>query len=373
MKPVLENIFITVSRRTMTSAPASWTAAALCRFGNNRHATKSGRGLPQSKTLRSLDGFSLLLAVFVSIVLAGCSKPAADKPADAPEKAAAPTKAGVTIDVETQARLGLKMEAPVSAEWQPQLRAAGRVVDPLLFTAAAADYETARAGTEASRNELERTQKLAAQNNASPRALETAQAMAAHDLLALKSARSKFTSEWGVHLAARTNLVAFGENLQTDDTSLVKLSLPVGTFPHPPPTSATVSFFNDETNRIAADFADDLGIDPATQVETLLFLVNKKLPPSAAVTGLLKTSDEPVAGVVVPPSAVLRHEGKGWIYVQTETNQFVRTEIPLDRLMDNGWFVSENLAATNLIVISGAQTILSAELSGGGFLTGARD
>ena len=199
------------------------------------------------------------------------------------------------------------------------------------------------------------------------------QAAAAHDLLAFKSARAKFTGEWGVHMAAQTNLTAFAEKLQADDISLVRLSLPVGTFPHPLPPTAAVYFFNDETTSIAADFADDLGIDPATQVQTLLFSVNKKLPPSAAVTGFLKTSGATVSGVVVPASAILRHEGKGWAYVQTATNQFERVEIPLDRLVENGWFVSENLSATNRVVVRGAQTVLSAELSGGGFNTGARD
>jgi hypothetical protein len=51
----------------------------------------------------------------------------------------------------------------------------------------------------------------------------------------------------------------------------------------------------------------------------------------------------------------------------------LRKEISLDRLTDNGWFVSENLSATNRVVVTGAQTVLSAELSGGGFNTGQRD
>jgi hypothetical protein len=314
---------------------------------------------------------SALAIIFSIALLAGCSKPAADQPAAAPEKAEA--KPGVTIDAETQARIGLKIETPVPAQWQPQLRATGRVADPLAFTIAAAEYEAARSLAEVSRSELERTQKLAGQDNASPRTLEAAQAAAARDALALNSARAKFAGDWGVQLAAQTNLIAFAGKLQADDIALVKLSLPPGTFPNPLPSSATVCFFNDETNFVAADFADDLGIDPATQVQTLLFSVNKKMPPSISVTAQLKISGEPVSGVVVPASAILRHEGKGWVYVQTETNQFVRTEIPLDRLADNGWFVSENLSATNRIVVTGAQTILSAELSGGGFNTGTRD
>ena len=306
-----------------------------------------------------------LMAFFV-IGLMGC-KPAAEAPAAAPEKA------GVTIDAETQTRIGLKIETPVATQWQPEIHAVGRVVDPLLFAAAAADYEAARATAKASQSELERMQKLAAGDNASPRALETAQAAAAHDAMAFKSAQAKFTADWGVHLAAQTNLDVYATQLQAGDNSLIKLSLPAGTFPNPLPSSAVILLSERESDQLVADFADDLAIDPATQVQTLLFSVDKKMPPSLAVTGQLKIAGEPVAGVVVPADAVLRHEGKGWVYVQTETNQFARVEVALDRLTGNGWFVTENLSATNRIVTAGAQTILSAELSGGGFNTGQRD
>ena len=314
---------------------------------------------------------NLVFALALAAAVAGCSKSDGDKSADVPEKTEA--KAGVTIDAETQERIGLKLEAPAAAEWQPEIRAVGRVVDPLVFTAAAADYETARAAATASQGELDRTQKLAGQDNASPRVLETAQAAAAHDAMALKSARARFTGDWGVRLAARTNLAEFGASLQTDDLALVKLTLPVGTFPRPLPKTATVFIFGNETNAVAADFGDDLGVDPATQAQTLLFLVNQKLPPSISVTAQLKISGEPETGVTIPAGAILRHEGSGWVYVQTDTNQFVRVEIPLDRQTENGWFVSENLSTTNRIVVSGAQTVLSAELSSGGFNTGQRD
>jgi hypothetical protein len=324
--------------------------------------------------MRSANKFIFALAIFfIAVALVSCSKDSDEKSAATPEKSEAQDKSGVTIDAAAKERIGLKIDNLVETQWQPQLRAIGNVADPLAFTAAAADFESARAAAEVSRSELERTQKLADQNNASARALETAQAAATHDSLALKSAQAKFTADWGAHLAAQTNLTAFAENFQGGNFSLVKLSPPVGAFLNPPPPAALIFLLGDETNFIAAKFADNLGIDPATQSQTLLFSVDKKLPPNAAVTGFLKISGEAIGGVIVPASAVLRHEGKGWIYVQTETNQFVRTEIPLDRLMENGWFVSENLSATNRIVVSGAQTILSAELSNGGFTTGERD
>jgi hypothetical protein len=128
----------------------------------------------------------------------------------------------------------------------------------------------------------------------------------------------------------------------------------------------------DETNPVTADFADDCGVDPVSQSQILLFSIRQKLPPSLSVSGELKTSGNAVNGVVVPAAAVLRHEGKGWVYAQVETNRFVRVEVPLDALTDGGWFVPEGLSVTNRIVTTGAQTILSAEL-GGGFGTGGRD
>src|ERR1700760_2774414 len=111
------------------------------------------------------------LTVIVSAaLLASCSKSGGDgdKPAaDVAEKAE--PKPGVTLDAATQERIGLKIETPAPAEWQPQIPATGRVADPLAFTAAATDYEMARAAASASKSELERTQKLATQENASPR------------------------------------------------------------------------------------------------------------------------------------------------------------------------------------------------------------
>ena len=273
--------------------------------------------------------FSLLLVCSL-VIFSGCSKPATETPAPAPENVEA--KSGVMLDAETQAQLGLKIESPVAAQWQPELRAVGRVVDSLALMVAAADYETTRVTGTA---------------------------------LAQKSARAKFTADWGARFAAQTNLAAFAEQLQTDDVALVKLFLPAGVFPKPLPASAVIALFGSETNLIAAEFADDCGIDAATQTQSLLFMVKQKLPRGLAVTATLKISGEPVNGVTVPASAMLRHDGKGWVYVQTATNQFERVEVSLERPVGEGWFVTDGLSATNRLVTVGGQAVLSAEFTSG--------
>jgi hypothetical protein len=317
------------------------------------------------------------LSVLAVLMAAGCAKDNDDKPAgkgagDAQE-ALGPAKPGVTLDAGQQERLGIRTEWPAAAQWQPGMEATGRAANPLTFAAAVADLETARAAATASQADLERTRTLAAQDNASPRVLEAAQAAAARDALAVAAAQAKFAADWGLRLAGQTNLTEVAARLRTNDYSLIKVFLPVGVFPNPPPDRATVYSFGAGSEAVAAEYADDLHIDPTTQVQTLLFSAAAKVPAEMAVTVHLKTAGEPEGGVVVPAGAVVRYEGQGWVYVQADTNQFVRVAVPLDRLLTNGWFVGADVSATNRMVVDGAQAVLSAELSGRGFTTGERD
>jgi hypothetical protein len=278
----------------------------------------------------------------------------------------------LTLDETAQNQIKLVVANPSVSEWQPEVTAFGRVADPLAFTAAAADYEAARAAAAVSQNDLERTKTLAAQENASSRVLESAQASAARDRFALQSLRAKFTADWGSKLAAQTNLAGYAEQLQAGELALVKVSLPSGTFLNQLPGSAKVLIFNNETNVVVASVADNLSVDPATQMQTLLLSVQEKLPANVAVAARLKLTEQPVVGVVIPPDAIVRFDNKGWVFVQTAPKEFSRREIALDRAVAGGLFSTE-LSPTNRIVVTGAQTLLSAELNGGNFNVGQRD
>jgi len=317
--------------------------------------------------------FFPLVIIFVA-GLAGCSKPAAgDKPADAADKADAQPRAGVTIDAQTQTRIGLKLESPVAAQWQPEVKGYGLVIDPATLATALVNLETVRSAAEVSGKELDRLKTLA--DNVSARTLEAAKGEAQRDALALQSALAKFKQDWGLALAADGELAKIQTAVASGSAALVRIDLPAGVTLSAPPASARIIALTDETKPVTGEFAGATeGVNPQTQTRSYFFLVKgQALASGTAVTGYLRISGEPVSGVLVPADAVLRHEGRGWAYLQSGTNQFVRVEIPLDRLTDAGWFVSENLSATNVIVTAGAQTVLSAELSGGGFNTGARD
>ena len=188
--------------------------------------------------LRILPAASALLFI---LALSGCSKTSgdhSDAAGNPPEKVkTAETQPGLVLDAATQTRLGLQMETPAPAQWQPVIHATGRVANPLALLTAATDYEAARTTAAASQAEWQRTQRLAAQDNASPRTLEgpRRRPTRTRDALALVADRARFTADWGPQLAAQTNLIAQAEALQTGGVSLAKLFLPAGVFPDPRP------------------------------------------------------------------------------------------------------------------------------------------
>src|SRR5260221_11152295 len=81
----------------------------------------------------------------------------------------------VSMNDETQGNIGLKVEKPAAAQWQPELKGYGLVLDPAPLAAILTELDSARAAWVASSNELARLKILAAQGNTSPRALQAAE------------------------------------------------------------------------------------------------------------------------------------------------------------------------------------------------------
>lgn len=283
----------------------------------------------------------------------------------------------VTLDTNTQARIQLKVESPAAAQLQPEVKGFGRVLDPAPLVAAVAEIQIARAAAKTSSQELERLKNLAAQNNASARALEAAEAAATRDQAAAESAEMKLALDWGKIIANRNDLPPFVNSLASLETALVRVDLPAGEVLPSPPVSAQLFLAGDESHPVGAEFLDEaVGVDPPTQGRGFLFLVKNRpagFSPGAAVTASVQIPGEPLGGVTVPRNAILRKDGATWIFLQTGENDFTRRKIDLDRATGAGWFVRGNLKPDDRIVTVGAQTLLSQELSAGGFQSGDRD
>ncbi len=274
----------------------------------------------------------------------------------------------IKLDVQTQKLMGLETAALTPLSLKPEVKAYGRVLDTTPLALLVTDLATAQAASEASQAELKRLKTLAAQNNASERALQAAAAAATRDQAQVQSARTRLLLNWGSGIAARPDLPAFVQSLSSLDTALVELDLPAGQSVAALPLRARLLTLADETKPIAAQFLSPAPTtDPQLQGRGFLFLVtpnSSRLTPGATVSGFLALPGDEQAGVELPRSAVLRFNGQAWVYRQTGEETFERIEVTLDRPLDNGWFVREGLKPQDKVVIVGAQQLLSEELKG---------
>lgn len=274
------------------------------------------------------------------------------------------------LDRDAQERAGLQVEPLAAARLSPEVKGYGRVLDPAPLAALVAEFLPAHVAAQASQQEFERTKTLHAQNNASTRALQLAEAAARRDQLLLESVRTRFVLSWGRAVAEQNDLPSFVRSLTTLENTLVRIDLPAGEALKSAPTGARLVLISAEESPMEAQFLGPApSVDPQTQGQGFLFLVKasqQKPAAGAGVTGYLKIAGEPQSGVTVPRPAVIRADGKTWIYVQTADDAFRRKEIVLDRPLENGWFVASGVAAEDKVVIVGAPQLLSEELKSRG-------
>jgi hypothetical protein len=281
----------------------------------------------------------------------------------------------VGMSKKTQGDIGIVVAAPTATQLVPEVKAYGHVVDPAPIADLMLQLAAAEATFDSSHQELERTKTLNQQNNASERALQTAEATYQQNLIAAGSIRTKIELGWGHRLADLTGNVVVppgtqrqappGPNpLKDEGTILIRLDLPIGDTVGSQPETARIVPLRADAQPIVANYFDEIpAVDPQSQTRGFLFFATtNSLKAGESITGYIQTGGDAVKGVIVPRDAIVRTEGKGWVYVVNDKGEsFTRREIPLDHAVENGWFVT-GLTADQQIVVTGAQVLLSEEL-----------
>jgi hypothetical protein len=235
------------------------------------------------------------------------------------------------------------------------------------LAALVAELTTARGASEASQAELRRLQVLAGQSNASPRAVQAAQAAAVRDQTLVQSAQLRLVADWGGAIAGNTDLPSLVESLGTLGSALIRFDLPAGTSIPAQPMAARVHPAAAEHDLVTTQFLGPTpAVDPQLQSSGFFFLVTTnagRLTPGAAVTGWIAFPGEPKQGVSLPADAVVRHNGLTWVYLQTADDTFRRIPVTLEIPVKQGWLISAGLKPQDKVVVVGAQQLLSQELS----------
>ena len=293
---------------------------------------------------------------------------AADKAADQPITAASRVQTGangetvISLDAKAQQLIGLQTATLAAAILPPEIKAYGRVLDSAALVSLHNDAVATRAALQASRPEYERLKKLNAQENVSIRALETAGAQMKHDQGALDTAEAQLVAASGK--AVLDEPADFFQSLAGQENVLVRLDLPAGESGAEMPTGAQLILPGAAQPVVADFFGLAATTDPRVQGAGFIFVVTNApatLTPGLSVSGFLQLPGEPANGVIVPDAAAVQLSGRVWVYVQTGNTDFARREIAVDRPAPGGWFVTNNVAPGDRIVITGAQTLLSEE------------
>lgn len=275
----------------------------------------------------------------------------------------------VKLDRDTQTRMGLKVESLPAAQMAPEVRGFGRVLDPAPLAALVVEAATAQASLEGSTKEYERLKTLYSQNqNASARALETAEVAMKRDQISLESVRSRLLVGWGQAIISQGDLSAFVNSLVSQQAALVRVDVPLGEPLTTPPTGGRIASLAAPENLTEAQYLGPApSADPQTQSLGLLFLMNINPPPlGTAVLAWLTVPGPAQSGVTVPRDALLRHESLTFVYLQIAEDTFERKAVTIERPAGNGWFVGEGLKPGDKVVVVGAQQLLSEELKGQG-------
>ncbi len=300
----------------------------------------------------------------------------------------------IKLDPNEQARIGLKVALLQAAEAPSEVKGFGRVLDPAPLAALATEGATAQAALQASTKEYERVKTLFSENqNASARALETAEAAMNKDRIALESVQLRLLAGWGKEIASRPDLSAFVASLAARQAALIRVDVPLGDRPKTPPVGGRIALVGAPENTIEAQMLGPAPTtDPQVQTEGYLFLVGATgtpnaegsrlgaLPrgrpssgqaqgpaptPGAALVAWLAVPGPARSGVIVPREAVLRHQGETFVYLQND-DVFQRKVVTLERPVGNGWFSDKDLKPQEKVVVVGAQQLLSEELKGQG-------
>ncbi len=303
----------------------------------------------------------IALAGLCLLAVTACSKPA-----EAPQAAAREVERqpGVRMDVQTQARMGVRV-APIASADAPQVaQGYARVMDVGPLAAIASEISAAQAAASASEGEYRRLSALAAQDQAaSARAVDAARAQAAGDAARATLAVRRIGLEWGPGLerlssSERARLL---NGIAAGRTALLRIDAPdangaisrVAVYPEEGAAAIPVSILGPAA-----------ATDPRLQTGGVLGIVHGASARALPAGRLLRAELElgaPQSGFLLPSSALIRAENSVWVYVKTGPDTFERRDVSSGRAVADGWYAAHGFSELDQVAVDGATSLLAAE------------
>lgn len=334
------------------------------------------------------------------------SKPEKEEGAEAPSRVSVQQgERIVTLDPAIQTKAGIVTSPLKRVIYKKELKAYGTVLDfqPIAdlrkvlldsqkaladlrnnFGAATAQVEKAKLSLDASRTEYERLKILHEDNrNVSDKALQAGEVAWRSDEATVRSAQetlrsaqeSLHTGEQSLEVSQDTARQQWGnviagwlfegepafERLRQRMDVLIQITLPSDVRIPAPPDSVQIQTGSGAviTARLVSSSPKT---DPKIQGMSFFYLApsQRSILQGMEIRAYLPVG-QTVQGYFVPASAAVLWQGKTWAYVQKDSSNFVRREIPTDTPVQGGWFVATGFMPSDRIVTQGAELIFSTE------------
>lgn len=291
-----------------------------------------------------------------------------EAPVAVPPRLEALPEGGAVVKLEPEARSALDLatvqmkEGPVQAG----LSVFGTILDPLPFLDLKGKLHSARAEARAARSSVEvaqaawdRTRTLNQEDKgASDKAMQEAQSRLRAEEAKAATARAeaeRLEAAW-----RQQGLPADLEAFLTFKQALVRLELPLGQALPPHLGRLPLRLNGEDTPRSLRVLGLANGTAPGTGGLAILGVLDAPgLRHGQPIDAFLPTGEN-AKGLVPPGSALLRAEGRVWVYVERPDGRFERRALRLLNPVGDSYAV-EGLIPGEKVVVRGAQALLAEE------------
>ncbi|HYM36407.1 MAG TPA: hypothetical protein VET48_13495, partial [Steroidobacteraceae bacterium] len=231
--------------------------------------------------------------------------------------------AEVKLESEQRESLGIETAAPLTVDVPRHIQASAQVVDPSALIALMGDLHAAQLTASSSRNELERLERLHADDaNVSLKAVEAARAQAAVDSGKALALKTQLATAWGRSLVALQDKerTQFVDDLANGRISLVRAEVTDRDVGVIEANEAQVHSLADDEKWSAQVLGRTAQAADRSIGVAYLLRVAADLQPNRVLAAELSDAKHPRHGFKLPRGALLRWQGSDWIFVETEPN-----------------------------------------------------
>jgi hypothetical protein len=263
------------------------------------------------------------------------------------------------------ARLGVRTAALSVTTTRGMSGGFARSLDVAPLAAILAEVDAARASAAASQAEAGRLETLYRQDvSTSRRSVETARAQALADSSRVRLAEQRIGLEFGAGLmrmgpGALRQLVS---EIAAGRAALVRIDVPGADLP----SGSAIEIGEPGAGMLVHVLGPAAVADARLQSAGVLAVVRGPMARQAQAGRILParaSSSGAVAGVLVPRDAIIRFQGRMWVFRQNG-RKFDRVALTDPQPVANGWVVRDGLKADDVIATSGAAGLLALEAGG---------